>query len=198
MDWKRIKEKYHLPANYFLCVSGNDKRKNIPHVIKCFNNFILQERPKDMYLVLAGNASHSSSLLDELNITKTVRDKIFIPDAFIDSGDLAILYSNAMCFFFMSLYEGFGLPALEAMQCGVPTVASNSSSLPEVVGDAGILLPPLDEDGLSEVMNNMYKDEALRKKYASAGLVRAEEFSWQKCADAYAGIFKDIALSFPL
>jgi len=193
MDWKRVKEKYDLPDNYFLCVSGRDLRKNIPHLIKSFNNFVLQEKPADVHLVLTGNASQNHGLLDELGISKPVKDKIFIPRTFIDSEDLASLYSNALCFFFMSLYEGFGLPALEAMQCGVPTVASNTTSLPEVVGDAGILLPPSDEDALSEAMSRLYKDETLREKYAMAGLQRAKSFSWQKCADQYAAIFKNIS-----
>ena len=192
-DRKRVKEKYGFPDNYFLCLAGNDIRKNVPHIVKCFNKFFLQEKPTDLHLVLTGNGSHSRSMLDVLNISKPVRDRIFIPDRFIDSTDLAVLYSNAKCFFFMSLYEGFGLPTLEAMQCGVPTVSSNTTSLPEVVGDAGILLSPTDEDELCEVMSGMYKSTSLSKKYEDAGLKRAESFSWQRCADEYAAIFKTIA-----
>ena len=191
-----VKKKYSLPDKYFLCVAGNDLRKNIPHIIKSFNRFLLQEKPSDLFLVLTGNGSHNRSILDELNLSKEVRDKIFIPGRFIDSADLAVVYSNAMCFFFMSLYEGFGLPALEAMQCGVPTVTSNTTSLPEVVGDGGIMLPPKDVDALCEVMNNLYKGEALREQYSRAGLQRASSFSWERCADEYAGIFKKIVYDF--
>ena len=191
-----VKQKYSLPDKYFLCVAGNDTRKNISHIIKSFNRFILQENPGDLYLVLTGNGSHNRSVLDDPDISKAVRDKIFIPDRFIDSADLAVIYSNAICFFFMSLYEGFGLPALEAMQCGVPTVTSNTTSLPEVVGNGGIMVPPTDIDALCEVMNNVYKDESLRKKYSQAGLERASAFSWERCADEYAGIFKNIVANF--
>ena len=195
-DRLSVKQKYGLPEKYFLCVAGNDSRKNIPHIIKSFNKFMLQENPNDLYLLLAGNNSHNRSVLTELNISEAVRKKIFIPDRFIDSADLAVLYSNAMCFFFMSLYEGFGLPALEAMQCGVPTVSSDTTSLPEVVGDGGIMLPPTDVDALCEVMNNLYKNEGLRKKYSLAGLQRASTFSWERCANEYAGIFKNIVSNF--
>jgi glycosyltransferase involved in cell wall biosynthesis len=191
-SWEVVKEKYKLPDNYFLTVAGNDIRKNVPHIVKCFNKFILQENPKEVYLVLAGNASHSHSMLNDLNISKVVRDRIFIPDTYIDSTDLSVLYSNALSFFFMSLYEGFGLPALEAMQCGTPVVSSNVSSLPEVVGDAGIMLSPTDEDTLCEAMNELYKSETLRKEYSAAGLHRAALFSWERCAKEYADIFKKI------
>lgn len=189
---QKVKNKYGLPDNYFLCVAGNDIRKNIPHIVKSFNKLLLQEKHTDLYLVLTGNGSHNRSMLDDLNISPEVRSKIFIPGKFIDSEDLAVLYSNAISFFFMSLYEGFGLPALEAMQCGVPTVASNTTSLPEVVGNGGILLSPTDEDALCETMSRLYSDEGMRKKYAEAGLLRAAEFSWQRCADEYAAIFKNI------
>ncbi len=191
-SWKAIKNKYGLPDNYFLSVSGNDARKNIPHLIKSFDRFVMQEKPSDIYLVLTGNGSHSRSLLDTLNISKAAKDRIFIPETFIDSKDLAVLYSNAICFFFMSLYEGFGLPALEAMQCGVPVVTSNTTSLPEVVGSAGITISPTDSDGLCEVMNNIYNDTDLRNAYAAKALEKAATFSWQRCADEYSAIFKKI------
>ena len=162
-------------------------------MVKAFNEFVLQEKPQDIHLVLTGNNSHNKSMLDELNISKEVRDKIFIPDRFIDSVDLAALYSNATSFFFMSLYEGFGLPALEAMQCGVPVVTSNTTSLPEVVGEAGIVISPTDQHELSGVMTQLYNNEEIRIRYSDAGLKRAGAFSWQRCADEYAEIFKKIA-----
>ncbi len=195
-DWELVKNKYQLPDNYFLCVAGNDKRKNIAHIIKCFSEFFLQEKPQDLYLVLTGNCTHNRTMLDELEIPKMVCDRIYTPLTFIDSKDLAVLYSNAMAFFFMSLYEGFGLPALEAMQCGVPVVASNTTSLPEVVGEGGIQLPPDNVDELCNVMSVLYKDETIRKKYEIAGLKRADTFSWQRCADEYANIFKTITTNF--
>ena len=194
-DWEWVKKKYNLPEKYFLCVSGKDARKNIPHVIKSFNNFLQQENYKDIYLVLTGNTSHNYTLLDELNISDHIRSKIYMPDRYIDSEDLAVLYSNALSFFFMSLYEGFGLPALEAMQCGTPTIVANATSLPEVVGDGGLLLSPTDVDELSNTMNNLYKSETLRTNLSEAGLKRSATFSWQRTADEYAAIFKKISAS---
>jgi glycosyltransferase involved in cell wall biosynthesis len=193
-EWARVKRKYGLPDNYFLTVSSTDLRKNIPHLVKCFSQFMLQEKHHDLFLVLAGNATYSYTLLNKLKIDKAVRDKIVISNRHIENKDLSIVYSNALCFFFMSLYEGFGLPVLEAMQCGVPVVASNVTSLPEVAGNAAILINPKDEMELCNTMNEVYNNEALRVKYAALGIIRANDFSWQKCANDYIAIFKKIAL----
>lgn len=194
-EWLKVKRKYSLPDNYFLSFSINDYRKNLPHLIKCFNQFLLQEKPQDLFLVLPGNSTYSYAILDNLNINKAVRDKIIVTNRYIENEDLSVVYSNALCFFFMSLYEGFGLPALEAMQCGVPVVTSNVTSLPEVVGNAAIMINPKDETELCNTMNKMYNDEALRAKYGALGIVKANDFSWQKCANDYREIFGKIALS---
>jgi glycosyltransferase involved in cell wall biosynthesis len=191
--WARVKRKYSLPDNYFLSISSTDFRKNLPHLIKCFSKFLLQEKPRDLFLVITGNATYSNAILYKLNINKVVREKIIITNRYIENEDLSVVYSNALCFFFMSLYEGFGLPALEAMQCGLPVVTSNVSSLPEVVGNAAIMINPKDEMVLCNTMNEVYNNEAIRAKYAALGLVRANDFSWQKCANDYIEIFNKIA-----
>jgi glycosyltransferase involved in cell wall biosynthesis len=132
--------------------------------------------------------------LKKLEIKKKVREKIVLAKP-IANEDLSIVYSNAECFFFMSLYEGFGLPALEAMQCGTPVVTSNATSLPEVIGDAGIMIDPKDEDTLCEAMNTLHNSEELRNNYSKKGLERSKQFSWERCANEYVEIFKKIATS---
>lgn len=195
-DWQLVKNKYNLPDNYFLSISSRDHRKNIPHLVKCFGKYILQEKPDDLFLVLSGNFNYSYALLDELKIDKAVRERIFITETHIEDQDLAVVYSNSLCFFFMSYYEGFGLPALEAMQCGTPVVTADTTSLPEVVGEAGIMLDPHDEDALCEAMQRIYSNEELRTEFSRLGLARAKEFSWQRCAAEYAEIFKIITSNF--
>jgi len=190
--WNQIKKKYELPDRYFLSVSSIDDRKNLPHLIKSFSKFVLQQNPKDLFLVLTGNCTYGYSVLEKLGIEKKVREKIVLAKS-IANEDLSVVYSNAQWFFFMSLYEGFGLPALEAMQCGTPVVTSNTTSLPEVVGDAGIMIDPTDEDNLCETMNMLYHNEALRNTYSQKGLERSQQFSWERCANEYVEIFKKIA-----
>ena len=190
--FQAIKDKYDLPENYFLTVSSNDKRKNIPHLIMGFRDFLLSSKAKDIYLVLAGNSKVSKKVLLDLNLESEVLEKICIPSKFIDNEDLAVLYSNALAFFYVSLYEGFGLPALEAMQCGTPTIASSTTSLPEVVGDAGIQVDPTNVDDLVSAMATVYENETMRKSMSNLGLERAKNFSWQKTADIYASKFDDL------
>lgn len=192
--WQAVKNKYNLPDSYFLSVSSSDRRKNLPHLIRSFDKFIQQEKPQDLHLVLTGNSTYGRFAVDELNIRGVTRNRIFVTEKHIDDEDLSVIYSHSLCFFFISLYEGFGLPALEAMQCGVPVVTSNTTSLPEVVGDAGITLSPTDEDALCGVMNEVYHSEELRDRYSRSGLERAKQFSWQRCAEEYTNIFKRIAL----
>jgi glycosyltransferase involved in cell wall biosynthesis len=101
---------------------------------------------------------------------------------YVPERDLGALYSGARAFVFPSSYEGFGLPPLEAMQCGTPVVASNATAIPEVVGDAGILVDPSDDDGLCQAMRDLLTDDALREGASRRGLARAERFSWVSSA----------------
>ncbi|MGQ9815841.1 MAG: glycosyltransferase family 4 protein, partial [Candidatus Roseilinea sp.] len=119
-----------------------------------------------------------------LNLGERVR---FI--GFVDDADLPDLYRAARVFAFPSLYEGFGLPPLEAMACGVPVVASNASSLPEVVGDAGLLVDPLDVDGLAEALIRAVTDEAWRAQAIARGLARARQFTWRRSAEQLLAVY---------
>src|SRR5205823_2310457 len=108
---------------------------------------------------------------------------------YVDDADLAPLYSGALAFLFPSLYEGFGLPPLEAMQCGIPVITSNTSSLPEVVGPAGITLDPTDADALCQAILELSHRPSLREQLSLASLAQAQHFSWerstQQLLDAY-------------
>jgi glycosyltransferase involved in cell wall biosynthesis len=110
---------------------------------------------------------------------------------FVDDADLPALYNLSNLFAFPSLYEGFGLPPLEAMACGVPVVCSNASSLPEVVGDAALTVDPLDVPGLAENMRRAIEDESLRASLVRRGLERAATFTWPKAAQALLGLYSN-------
>jgi glycosyltransferase involved in cell wall biosynthesis len=111
-----------------------------------------------------------------------VRDRI-VMTGYVAEDDLAPLYSGALAFVYPSLYEGFGLPPLEAMQCGTPVITSNTSSLPEVVGDAGIMVDPLDQDALCDALSRVHGSAALRRELSRRSLARARQFSWERCID---------------
>ena len=149
----------------------------------------------ELSLVLVGSMGWDyDKIFKEYENAHEFKDKIIITGRVPDE-ELASLYSNAHSFYYMSLYEGFGLPPLEAMQCGLATVTSNTSSLPEVVGDAGIMLDPTDETALIQTMKELYYDEELRKSYANKGLERSKNFSWEKCVKEHIEIYKRIVNS---
>jgi glycosyltransferase involved in cell wall biosynthesis len=177
----RVHARHGIPAGpYLLSLNTLEPRKNLEHAIRAFSAMVRQERIADLSLVLVGARGWKyDGILAALEQPETARDRIILA-GFVPDEDLAALYSGALGFVYPSLYEGFGLPPLEAMQCGVPVITSNTSSLPEVVGDAGILLDPRDADVLSQAMLSLYRDAALRGRLAARALARASRFSWER------------------
>ena len=178
-----VKEKYKISyqRSYYLSVCTIEPRKNIGLLIKVYERLLKYSKGKDMpLLVLTGAVGwESQSLLENINRINNAYNNSVILTGFVNDEDLAILYSHALCFVYPSLYEGFGLPPLEAMQCGAPVIASNNSSLPEVVGRAAILIDAGDEEALLNALITCLdsnKTHEMRKK----SLQRAALFSWNK------------------
>jgi glycosyltransferase involved in cell wall biosynthesis len=192
---KAVKQKYELPeGNYFLSLHSLAPHKNMEHLIACFKKIISQEKTQDLHLVICGGNKEAGALMTEAN-QLTAADLEFIHfTGFVDDRDLAAIYSDALGFIFPSLYEGFGLPVLEAMQCGCPAISSNTSSLPEVVGEAGFLVSPTDEDKLCECMLKLYRSSELRANYSQLSLDRSALFSWQKTVDETVQIYERMML----
>ncbi len=179
--------RYGLPDGcpYFLSVSTLEPRKNFETVIRAYARFVRDDPARPSRLVLVGGKVRADThpifaALDAEgeNIRQRVIFTGFVPDA-----DLAALYSGALAFVYLSFYEGFGLPPLEAMQCGLPTIVSNVSSLPEVVGDAGVQLAPTDDTGVAAEMRSLYLDPARRRELSARSIVRARAFSWDRFAE---------------
>ena len=185
-DVERARARYGIPAgrNYILSLSALDMRKNLRHLIRCFRRLEAAGEIPDLCLVLVGkeNPSDVAKLRQEFAADPAGGAKLILT-GYVADADLAALYSGATLFAFPSLAEGFGLPPLEAMQCGVPVISSNATSLPEVVGDAGLLLDPTDIDGWCAGITRLCKDDALRASFSRQGIARAQQFSWQHCAD---------------
>jgi glycosyltransferase involved in cell wall biosynthesis len=189
---KATQQKYSIPTDcpYLLSLSTLEIRKNIAHLIRSFVALVSQEPVDDLCLVLAGKKGWLEhevySALEPLE--PKLKERIIFT-GYVEDRDLAALYKGAIAFVYPSLYEGFGLPPLEAMQCGTPVITANTASLPEVVGDAGLGVDPLDQDALAQAMLTLYSDTSLRADLATRSIQQAAKFSWQTCAqktlDAY-------------
>jgi glycosyltransferase involved in cell wall biosynthesis len=183
-----ILNKYSIPVNipYIFSVAALDIRKNFDHVMNCFSQYLLSQHgiETNCRLVLTGVSGWLDRKFKKFfsRLPEKVKEKIIFT-GYVDDEDLPFLYSGAACFCYMSIYEGFGLPPLEAMQCGTPVITSNTSSLPEVVGDAGIMLDPHDVEGLVDAFNRVLNNETLRKSMTAKGLEQAGKFSWDQCVE---------------
>ena len=178
-----IRSRYRIPEGpYLLSLCTLEPRKNIDHTIRCFIRTVREQRIPDLNLVLVGTKGWDFDRIFAEIATDPGLQRRIIVTGYLPDEDLAPLYSGAMMFVYPSLYEGFGLPPLEAMQCGVPVITSNSSSLPEVVGDAGVIVSPTDSDALCQGFCDLYKNSALREVLAQKSLKQAALFSWEQCA----------------
>ncbi|MBT6229755.1 MAG: glycosyltransferase family 4 protein, partial [Candidatus Scalindua sp.] len=146
---------------------------------------------KDYKLVIAGEKGWLyKQIFKEVEHRDLKKEILFL--GVVKDEDLPMLYNCADIFVYPSLYEGFGLPPLEAMACGIPVITSNTSSLPEVIGNAGIMVDPEDDNSLSEAIFNVLKDEDLRYQMSKNGLKRAKLFSWEKAAKEILEIYDEV------
>ena len=191
-----VRAKYAIPdAPYILSLSTLEPRKNIDHTIRCFAKLVQEQNIKDLYLVLVGATGWKyEKIFETISNCDAVKERIIFTGRVADE-DLAAVYSGALAFVYPSFYEGFGLPPLEAMQCGVPVITSNTSSLPEVVGDAGIMLDPTDVDGLCHSLLEIYRQPSLQAAMSRKSLERAKQFSWERCTQDTVAAYKASLLS---
>jgi glycosyltransferase involved in cell wall biosynthesis len=180
--------KYRLERGFVLFVGTVSPRKNVETILEAFH-MLLEENAAETSLVLAGAKGWLTENLFE-SIAKSEHRKRILHITDLTDAELAHLYASAGLLVIPSLYEGFGLPALEAMHCGCPVVASNRSSLPEVVGSAGIQLDPRDVLGWSEAMRLLLNDADERMHYVGKGYEQARSFSWRKTAEATLRIYE--------
>jgi len=170
---------FSAPENYILYVGDRHLYKNFIYFLKSIKPLLLKE--KNIFLVCAGSIDFTlkeRTILNELGLI----DKVFhFP--LIDDSTLKVLYSKALCFAFPSLYEGFGIPVLEAFACGCPSVLSRTSSLPEVGGSAALYFDPECSESILETVKKVLFDKELAEKLRKEGFKQLENFSWEKCAN---------------
>ena len=190
IEHQLLADKFDLQPGYILYVGTIEPRKNLVSLLEAYG--LLKQRGTKAPLVLCGPMGWKSesfmATLRTLRATNSVRLL-----GYVDEQWLPLLYNGASCFVFPSLYEGFGLPVLEAMACGCPVVSSGVSAIPEVVGGAGLLLDdPRDENLLAEAVSRILEDQDLRAQLRAEGIKQASHFSWRKTARETLKIFTDL------
>jgi glycosyltransferase involved in cell wall biosynthesis len=175
-----IAAKYGLPKKFMLYLGTIEPRKNLPTLIEAFN--MLVEKGLQQKLVLAGKFGWMYEEVLTLVRDYGLKDHIIFP-GYVEQDDLPMVYNLASLFVYPTIYEGFGLPVLEAMACGVPVVTSDIASLPEIVGEAGLLVLPGDVNALFEAILQVMNDEELRTNLRRAGIQRAKNFRWERTAE---------------
>lgn len=185
-----VRQKYHLPARFILHVSTIEPRKNLSRLLAAFK-LLLADQP-DLRLVLVGKKGWLyESFFQQLHQLGLEECVIF--PGFVEEADLPAFYQLAEVFAYPSLYEGFGLPPLEAMACGTPVVSSHASSLPEVVGDGGLLVDPTDLAALTGALRSVLTEAELRARLSQRALVQAGKFSWQQTATELEQVYRDLS-----
>ena len=189
-----VKEKYGLPYSFILYLGAFEPRKNIVAIVRAYNVLRKARHPElsKTALVLAGVSGWKERELLRAVDHSPFRANIMLP-GFVEDDDKPAFYNLASAFVYPSVYEGFGFPALEALSCGTPVITSNSSSLPEVVGDAGILIDPHRPDELFRALEAVLLDRKLRKTIRERGIVRAKTFTWDNAAKRVSEAFASVS-----
>ena len=204
----RVCAKYHLPRPFILSVGTLQPRKNYGRLIQAFAQVIGaapsdQAQPStsaerrsasapnarpDLHLVIAGGKGWLVETIFEQVKRWGLESRVHFP-GFVDDADLPALYSAADLFVYVSLYEGFGLPLLEAMACGTPVIGANTSSLPEVIGEAGLQVDPRDVDAIAQAVKQLIGPAEMRERCSAAGIERARSFTWENAARELLAIY---------
>lgn len=183
-----MRAKYGLPETYLLFVGTLQPRKNIERLVQAFARWRGQSGREDVALVLAGQ----KGWLYEDVWTAGV-EGVIMP-GYIEDDDLSALYSGALALTFPSLFEGFGFPVVEAMRCETAVLCANTSSLPELVGDAALLVDPLDVDAIAAGIGQLVEDRELRQTLVARGNMQVKQFTWRRAAYVVREIFEELAL----
>ncbi len=185
----RLREKYHLAERFVLYIGTIEPRKNLPRLVEAFATVAAKDPA--IQLVIAGKmgwmAEGLFATIERLHLASRI-----VFTGFVAEEDKPSLLSACTMFVYPSLYEGFGLPALEAIACGAPTITSNTSSLPEVVGDAALLIDPTDTEALAAAMEKLLSSPDLREELKKKGPAQASQFTWERTAALTADVYRSM------
>ncbi len=182
-----LSKKFGINKEYILFVGTLQPRKNIERLIEVFSKI-----DKDMLLIIVGKKGWLYEDILKAPEKFGVSDKVKFLD-FVEDSELPLLYKNALCFVLPSLYEGFGLPVLEAMKNGCPVITSNVSSLPEAGGDAAMYFNPEDSEDIAKAIKKVVNDKNLREEMVKKGFLQVKKFSWEKTAKQTLKVLEEVA-----
>jgi glycosyltransferase involved in cell wall biosynthesis len=189
-----IRRRFGIERDYLLAVGSLQPRKNLARLVRAYARLRAERANFTHQLVIAGRKLWlAEEVFTEIERQCCARD-VIVTDYVADE-ELPALYRGAAALVYPSLFEGFGLPPLEAMACGTPVVTSNTSSLPEIVGEAALMVDPTDEAALTRGMLEVISDERLRARLREAGCERARRFTWRAAAEKTLGIYKEVLSS---
>lgn len=189
-DQEAVRRRFGVPTDRFiLFIGGADPRKNHERLLEAYAREA--DRLRGVSLVLVGDVRHRFGDMRETVRRLQLDGRAVFPGR-LPLADLRLLYSQATVFVFPSIYEGFGMPVLEAMACGAPVVTSNTTSLPEVAGDAALLVDPQDARGLAAAVLRLVEDAPLREGMRAKGLERVSQFTWSRAARLTMDLYRDV------
>jgi glycosyltransferase involved in cell wall biosynthesis len=178
-----------LPPRFFLFVGTLDPRKNLLRVLNAFEQ--IDPQMHDVHLVIVGGQGWKNRQFYQQLNTNQNKNRV-VMTGFVSRQQLKLIYENAVCLLFPSVYEGFGFPILEAMSCGSPVITSRTASMPEVAGDAAMLVDPIDTGAIASAMLEIMTNTALRDTLITKGYQRLDNFSWEKCAQETLRVFERV------
>lgn len=192
-ELSRVKEKYRLPDRFFFFLGNTDPKKNTKGTLKAYSDFIQQTGSDFQLLMLDYDLNELEKILVELGHPELIK-RIHLT-GYVVNTDLPAIYSQCTVFLYPSLRESFGIPILEAMRCGVPVITSNTSSMPEIAGDAALIIDPYKPESITEAIIQLTTDENLRAQKIELGFKRAALFSWRAMAENCLKIYQEIGSS---
>ncbi len=185
----KFRKEFGLPEKYILYIGTDYPHKNMKNLFLAFSEIMHCEKMRDYYLVLAGNNYYNKGQEYLKKYLEPIKNRV-ISTGHFDDKKIALLYNAASIFVYPSLYEGFGIPVLEAFACEVPVVCSNSTSLPEVAGDAAYMVDAKDPGKITEAILDIVNDPGLRNSLVKRGKERVKQFTWKKCAEETLKVYK--------
>jgi glycosyltransferase involved in cell wall biosynthesis len=189
-ELKRVREKYKLPGHYFFFLGNTDPKKNTPNTLKAYSAYVKQHGKEVKFVMLDYERTELEKILTAINDPELI-DQIILT-GYVVNTDLPAIYAQAELFLYTSLRESFGIPMLEAMASGTPVITSNTSSMPEVAGNAAMLTDPSDPDDILAAMNKITGNKLLRNDLIEKGLLRATHFSWKAMATNVLAIYQGL------